>query len=380
MAKDNAVYVASKTQPQETTGGAARVAHHPVFSNFQCWEGTVPKGFFVNFLGVMTRVGYFESYAEIERNYPADRHVETKYPDLDEEYFEWIDLLEAIELAQGSFTMLELGAGYGRWTANAAAALKCSNGLPYHLVAVEAEPTHFQWMTQHLADNAVGLSNCQLVQGAVAPADGKVGFRLGPSEWGGPSQWYGQYIGGPDVVDAVSLNTLLGKLGIVDLIDLDVQGAEFEVLKAGAEQLDEKVKRIHIGTHGSEIEAALHSLFNRLGWECVRSFALGSVCDTEWGKISFQDGVQTWLNPGYSGQSRSDPEILAKKLAASRREGARLWEKTVKLRNEAEEWRVIGPSSAGWRILTKARRLRDRLAPAGSRRRRAIEYLLKGLD
>jgi hypothetical protein len=80
----------------------------------------------------------------VAEGYLPDRHVETDYPPFDEEYFEWIDLLEAITSAKGQFTMLELGGGWGRWTANAATALRHLGGLPHTLVVVEAESTHFQ--------------------------------------------------------------------------------------------------------------------------------------------------------------------------------------------------------------------------------------------
>lgn len=371
------MYAVSKTQSEGAGESIGQVTHHPVFGNFPCWQGTVPQGFFVNFLGVMTRVDYFDSYAEIEQRYPADRSVQMTYPDFDEEYFEWIDVLEAVLSAKGSFTMLELGAGYGRWTANAAAALKQRNPLPYTLIAVEAEPVHFRWMTQHLADNSVDPSSTHLIQAAVAAVDGKVGFRMSQSERGGPSQWYGQHIGGSDLVDAVSLDTLLQQLGVVDLIDLDVQGAEHGVLEAASERLDRQVKRVHIGTHGPQIEDDLRSLFNRLGWECIHSFPLGSNAATQWGTIAFQDGVQTWANPTFSASSNSREGVLAQKLDASRREGARLWQELEKIRQERQKAVLLEPSSAAWKMILAAGRMRDWLAPSGSRRRRIIDFLAK---
>ena len=294
------MYGASKVASRELAPGTAEIIHHPVFRQFSCWQGNVPPDFIVNFLGVITRVGYFEAYGEISRKYPKDRHVETDYPVFDEEYFELIDILEAVVAAENQFTMLELGAGYGRWTANAAAALRILGKPQYSFIAVEAEPTHFQWMSQHLADNSVDHNNLRLVQAAVAGVDGKVGFHLEDAQYVGPARWYGQHIGGPHSVDAVSLNTLLQPLSSVDLIDIDVQGAELQVLQAAAQELDEKVKRVHIGTHGADIEAGLHSLFSRLGWTCLRCFPCGGSAETEWGAFIFQDGVQSWLNPAFS--------------------------------------------------------------------------------
>jgi hypothetical protein len=71
--------------------------------------------------------------------------VQTEYPAFPEEYLEWIDLLEAVANAQGKFTMIELGAGYGRWLVNAAVTLRQRKPtiVPF-LIGAEAEPTHFQ--------------------------------------------------------------------------------------------------------------------------------------------------------------------------------------------------------------------------------------------
>jgi len=288
----------------------------------------------VNFLGVFTRASYWHPYIAESNAYPQDRFVKTEYPPFDEEYFEWVDLLEAVVSAKGHFTMLELGAGWGRWTVNAAVSLKHLCGLPHTLIAVEAEPTHFQWMTEHVADNSVDPQGLQLINAAVAREDGRVGFYAGETNQGGPSTWYGQSIGGPQIVDCVSLNTLIRGLQTVDLIDIDVQGAELEVLEPVSQALDEKVKRIHIGTHGSGIEEGLRSLFSRLGWECVNYFPSFSSPQTRWGKIPLHDGVQTWLNPTYSSQREDELSILRKKLQASRQEGARLWP----ARQKAEEY------------------------------------------
>jgi len=371
------MYGASKVASRQSAAAGTEAIHHPIFRQFPCWKGIVPPDFIVNFLGVLTRVDYFEAYRDISNRYPEDRRVETDYPIFDEEYFEWIDVLEATVAAEDHFTMLELGAGYGRWTANAAAALRILGKSRSTFVAVEAEPTHFQWWSQHLAANSVDSSNLRLVQAAVAGTDGKVGFHLEDPHYVGPARWYGQHMGGPHSIDAVSLNTLLQPLNSVDLIDIDVQGAELQVLQAGAQQLDEQVKRIHIGTHGSDIEAGLHSLFSRLGWICVRSFPCGGSAETEWGPFMFQDGVQSWLNPSFSRVPNDEIVILSEKLAASRREGLRLWQELENMRAERQRVHTIDRASLTWKVLVRAGRFRDLLAPPGTRRRKMIESIVK---
>ena len=45
----------------------------------------------------------------------VDGQWQLPIPPIDEEYFEWVDLLESVRDARGAYTMMELGAGYGRW-------------------------------------------------------------------------------------------------------------------------------------------------------------------------------------------------------------------------------------------------------------------------
>src|SRR5262249_45530077 len=138
------------------------------------WSGTASAGFEFDFLGTRMRTDFFSQLTP----QPYDRSESPPYPKFDEEYFEWIDLLEAILLAEGRFTMMELGAGFGRWSARAALASE-QHGIPYSLVAVEAEPTHFAWLLQNLQDNRVKLDNCHCIQAAVTGQDGKIAFQVG---------------------------------------------------------------------------------------------------------------------------------------------------------------------------------------------------------
>ncbi len=314
--------------------------HHELFRKFPCWEGIVREGFRVNFLGVKTRADYW-----LTGEPAAGGNQKTAYPSFDEEYFEWLDLLHAVTRAKQHFTMLELGAGWGRWLTNAAFALRESSGLPYTLVGVEAEPTHFAWMEEHLRENGVDLDRCRLIQAAVTERDGEVGFRTG-----NPASWYGQSIGGSTRVKAVSLATLLEPLEGVDLITLDVQGAELRVMRAGAGPLNEKVKCVHIGTHSEKIEAGLRSLFRRLGWENLHDFPAGQSASTEWGSIHFEDGVQAWLNPRWL--SAEDSTVV-------------------------NRWRSNREVAHPLASEPRQNRLRDWLAPEGSLVRRVHESLVR---
>jgi FkbM family methyltransferase len=289
-------------------------SHHPIFGHFDCWEGEVLAGFSTDFLGMMTQ-RRFAGWPD------TPGHVRTTYPPFNEEYFEWVDLLESVLEAREQFTMIELGAGFGRWLARGAIAAQYRGGLPYRLVGVEAEPDHFRWMKVHFEDNRVDLTRCTMIEAAVAGKDGSVGFTVGSAD-----TWYGQaVVNYPSLIEsfstwvrkavrlqtrantipphrvrkvrAVSLASLLGPLEKVDLIDLDVQGAELEVLTAAPVPLREKVKRVHVGTHSGPIENCLRTFFRQLGWDNRNDYSCGQEQLTPYGRIAFQDGVQTWVNP-----------------------------------------------------------------------------------
>ena len=290
------------------------IPHHVVFRNFTPWAGDVPRGFIVDSIGVRIRVSFFESFPEQGRE---DRYEQEPLPAFDEEYFEWVTLLEAVTEARDCFTMIELGAGYGRWLARGAAAAR-RRGIPYHLVGVEAEPTHFEWMKQVFQDNEIQPCEAELVQAAVSSEDGVVWFLEGA-----PQTWYGQRMASKGKrqtlrsrgipllwrllrrgaiaarqARAVSLATLLYPLRRVDLIDIDVQGDELDVLTAAQAPLARKVRHVHVGTHSRRAEVGLRQLFgDTLKWKALNDYPFGRFCKTPWGPISFQDGVQDWRNP-----------------------------------------------------------------------------------
>jgi len=291
----------------------AEPAHHPIFDRFGVADVEMDEDWFCDFLGVRTRSGFVD-WAGVGRK-PV-------LPPFDEEYFEWIDVMEAVTRAEGEFTMIELGAGYGRWLVRAVAALRIANPMPYRLAGVEAEPTHFQWLGEHLTDNEVDLERSWLIMAAISGDAGRVPFHVG-----NPREWYGQamaqgikrigwlwnvwnvMMGRKDRtlrwVKSVTLTEILDRFEKVDLIDLDVQGAEADVLESAPAELDHKVARLHIGTHSHEIEDRLRRLFGRLGWRRLNDYACLAKSETPYGTIEFGDGVQTWLNPRFGGPPRS---------------------------------------------------------------------------
>jgi FkbM family methyltransferase len=271
-------------------------SHHEVFSRFVAACRSVP-----NWIGVTTRRDFFlEELAFVTVTPPAP----------DTEYLEWIDVLEAVLGARDRFTMLELGAGYGRWIVNAGVALRLTGGPPHRLVAVEAEPTHFRWLQEHCRDNDV---DAELIEAAVASEGGEVDFAVGR-----PDAWYGQAIAdgtwSPERVKSVrsvTLTDLLEPHECVDLIHCDLQAAEADIFEEAARAVNSKVVRVHIGTHHAAVEARLRTLFEASGWRPVNDYPSGARSETPWGSMTFQDGVQTWTNPTIDGTHSSPRLALA---------------------------------------------------------------------
>jgi FkbM family methyltransferase len=236
---------------------------------------------------------------------PGTASLRRDWPVADEA-LEWQTLFDVIADADGRLTMLELGAGYGRWTVYAAAVIRRYRPeLRYRLVAVEAEPTHFRWLKQHTRANGLRrwsrAGSCRLVEAAVSRVSGCDRFYVGD-----PRAWYGQALVRPENAGAdsavrqvrtVTLSELLEPLGYVDLIDIDIQGAELEVLVEAARSLG-RVRRVHVETHTSLTDQRLPAVFERSAGEWTPEIAipLGARHSTPLGDADFSGGGQLWRN------------------------------------------------------------------------------------
>lgn len=175
-------------------------------------------------------------------------------------------------------------------------------------------------MKQHLKDNDVDVGRATLIEAAVAAEGGSVWFHVGEA-----ADWYGQSIAEPpgeesrpglfervrgfirpsgkpaetrtvERVRAVSPGQVLAQLDRVDLIDIDIQGAEASVLEPAASSLDAKVKRAYVATHDRENEDRVRAVFRSLGWESVYDYPCAAESETPWGRVMFEDGAQVWRN------------------------------------------------------------------------------------
>ena len=242
-------------------------------------------------------------------------------PVIDEELFEWITLCDAIRTARHRFVFVEVGAGFGRWTANAVLAARHYGVTDISAVMVEAEPKHCEWARINMADNAI--EQFELIEAAVAADDGEALFCV---RWSGglnARDWYGQVLMPEDVptlptpktycnypvfdfldgwegirIRTASLASIIGNRQRIDLMDFDIQGAEGDVIASSVDVLTERVRRLYIETHNSAVEQRIIAALAAADWQRVFDFPIGGVRQTPYGPVDFNgNGCQSWINP-----------------------------------------------------------------------------------
>jgi FkbM family methyltransferase len=248
---------------------------------------------------------------------------------LHEECFEWIELLKSIENAKKGFTFVELGAGYGRWSVRAYKACIINKIKPsdIKLILVEGEPQHSQWAKEHLSTNNIPRNSFVFKEGLMAQQKGKgeivVHLQDGLNGVQTAKNWYGQchvpsakdddilmkdtYLGkkllidkngiGRVVCETFTLEEILSEDAVVDLLNMDIQGSEYNVVASSLDVICSKVKKVYISTHSNQIDEYLYNQFNDLKWLHIHSYPFQQISNTEFGMIEFGDGIQVWENP-----------------------------------------------------------------------------------
>jgi FkbM family methyltransferase len=270
-----------------------------VIRSFSCYEGSGEPGFVTDFLGTRTRTEFVRSSAHLDgavEGYPIPANFHATAT-------EWAGVLRAVAEAQGRFAAAEIGAGWAPWLVACAAAANQRGISDIRLMALEASPPHLEFVRQHFRDNWLDPADHAIVHGAAAAADGEVGFPLVESPaadyqaaTAAEAQRSGGSVRATVLVPAYSLTTLLARYDRLDLLHVDIQGAEAEVLSAAQAVLAAKVRRLVVGTHGRDIEQRLLRDLSSEGWrleadEACRFHHAG-------GQLSLAiDGCQVWRNP-----------------------------------------------------------------------------------
>jgi hypothetical protein len=316
--------------------------YRDIFSELRPWSGVVPKGFMADSLGVLTR-GLFRRRFEADTDNIGGKHVQTVFPALQggngEAWFEFVNWVIAAREAKSRYVMMTLGACYGAQAVGACLTLRQINPMPYKLVAVEPDPENFQWLRQHMVDNDIDPEAHWLVPMAISNHNDPVLFPVGSPGSGanncvatndpGERQMLvesiiskgksaevlrelmlhnstgivknmlpeGEAMGEIKSLSSITLRDLLGPFDLVDYVEADMQQSEILVFPPCLDILREKVRRIHIGTHGKETHWHLHNLFEKSGWEMVFSYEPDAQYESEIGNFTTNDGILTVRNP-----------------------------------------------------------------------------------
>ncbi len=311
------------------------------------WSGHVPGGYLVDFSGAMTAAEFTNEIDDPRFRLmvasDVGRLVYTSLPVIadGEVWFEAANWVMAAREARGRFVMMTLGANYGAQAVCSYRVLQQLNPMPCMLVAVEPVPENYARTECHFRDNGLEPEDHWLVPHVVAADIAPVLFPVGASGSGAQNaiasnndEAREQYVDaltvaghdateaalrnlllhnttglirplGRDIdlqaeiklVSALTLRELLAPFPRVDYLESDIQQSEINVFPPFIGLLREKVRRIHIGTHGKDVHHALHELFARDGWQIVFSFEPNAHHETVLGGFDTNDGVLTVVNP-----------------------------------------------------------------------------------
>lgn len=213
--------------------------------------------------------------------------------------------LRAVELARGTFTMIELGCGWGCWMNITGLAAK-RRGLDVHLFGVESDGAHLGFAKEALQVNGFSPDEYHLYEGVAAAG---MGIALFPKsdhpgvDWGRSPRFDVAEeearklvdTGGYTRLQQVSLDSIARGCERVDLLHVDIQGGEEALVRQGMPFLSSHVAYLLIGTHSRQIEGSLFDHLLKAGW--VLEIERPALLNLDQGPTVFVDGVQGWRNP-----------------------------------------------------------------------------------
>ena len=172
--------------------------------------------------------------------------------------------------AKPGCTVYDVGANVGFYTLLASRAV----GPTGRVVTFEPLPRNLAFLRHHL--NLNHNSNVTLLDIAVCDSEGVTQFVVGND----PKKARITAVGGDVTVRTTSLDRLMGELPLPDLIEMDIEGAEYSALR-GAERLLRKSRPvIFLSTHGRDVHRACCELLRTLGYK-LHAIGPMSIDDTD---------------------------------------------------------------------------------------------------
>ena len=161
------------------------------------------------------------------------------------------------------WTVVDVGANIGAYTSWAASYL----GPGGRLVAIEPNPVSYEMLTRSIEDLPGVVSAHQL---ACAAEDGELPLYSRPGYTVSSSLTGFEGAERTDLVRVRPLDDVLAEQGVnaVDMLKVDVEGAELEVLE-GARRTLTSTRRVALETTAGQLSDAVETLLGDLGFELV---------------------------------------------------------------------------------------------------------------
>jgi hypothetical protein len=179
-----------------------------------------------------------------------------------------------------------------------------NDSVRVELIGVEAEPTHFEYLLQHLLDNGVDARRHTLLN-RVVHAGSEFVQRL-PFYVGRANEWYGQCIAndarrGEQTASLPTVTVgevLRNGTRLIDWLQIDIGGyhGAFELVRGGVDQLRRRVRWLVVRTVDPTEHAAVRELL-RDWWLLTDYVGRSEPHSTPWGQVVFENGLLVLLNP-----------------------------------------------------------------------------------
>ena len=278
---------------------------------------TAAEGFIVDYFGTRTSVARAPWLAhrggEVIRRLP--------FPDdgFLADGIEYAAMALALEHAgRDRFTFLEVGAGWGPWTALAGVLGRRLGFRRVDTIGIEADRARFRMMQSHLHDNGllkrpdalsdrVGAVHVRAIRAAGWWRDETLFFPsnaspddagLAVTTTGSAEDYRGQRFEHEEV-PAVSIPALCAKFPVVDYMHIDIQGAEWDLVSKALAFFNGKVRMMLVGSHSRKIEGDLIDLLYRNNWLLFREKPCrfwGMARSPTLVGLTAKDGAQLWRN------------------------------------------------------------------------------------
>ena len=294
--------------------GSSAITDFAIINAFAPFPDRDPvEGAFRDMFGAITKVNYLDQGWHRLAGYVFGSVPRDREPSL-HGTSEWVGTLRSVLEARGSFTAMELGAGWAPWLVASQRAARRRGIKKIDLTGVEGSAEHHGFMLDNFRNNGLDPERHSLHHAVVGAEDGIASFprlHVATDDYGANAVFdaaerdAAAARGDLEEIRCLSMKSLLEGKSRVDLIHIDIQGHEETVLTAGIDHLTAKVRRLVIGTHSRSIEGHLFDLLHDNGWICESEVPCVLRATMDGRRVLFVDGEQVWRNdrlPGLVGR------------------------------------------------------------------------------